>query len=49
MAARRIKQEKLRNPQQLKITEAKQQGIYLEEAFWDFKVRVICGISMSAV
>ena len=24
-------------------------GRYLEEAFWDFKVRVICGTSMSAV
>ncbi|WP_343840083.1 hypothetical protein [Faecalicatena contorta] len=49
MAVRRIKQEKLRNPQQLKITTAKKRGRYLEEAFWDFKVRVICGTSMSAV
>lgn len=44
-----FKQEKLRNPQQLKKRIAKQQGRYLEEAFWDFKVRIICGTSMSAV
>jgi len=49
MAAKRIKQEKLRNPQQLKMTVIKQQGRYLGEAFWYFKVWVICGTSMSAV
>jgi hypothetical protein len=35
--------------QQLKMTTTKQQGRYLEEAFWDFKARVICSTSMSAV
>jgi len=49
MADKRIKQEKLRNPQQQKMTITKQQRRYLEEAFLDFKVRVICGTSMSAV
>jgi len=49
LTVKRIKQEKLRNPQQLKKRIAKQQGRYLEEAFWDFKVRIICGTSMSAV
>jgi hypothetical protein len=45
MEIKLIKQAQLHNQQQLLTKNWR----YLGEVFWDFKVRVICGISLLAV